>query len=394
MADLRCTYRLQLGPHLDFAGARKLVPYLRDLGVSHLYLSPSLQAREGSTHGYDVVDPTRISESLGGEAEFRALCATAREYGLGTVLDIVPNHMAATNENPFWRDPTRRARFFDLDWWTGVHRRFFDVGELGGVRMQDPEIWEITHAKVIELVREGLVDGLRIDHPDGLAGPRRYLERLRETGIEHVWVEKILEPGERLREWPVEGTTGYEFLNEVCSLFVDPAGEAPLSALYEEISGDARGFDEIAHECKLREASTTFADDVERLQSLLPALDVDLPAALASLPVYRDATSSPTPHASTRPIARWSRRRGCRESSRASFCSRSAGTTRSSSAFSRRRRRWRRRASRTRRSIAGTGCSRSTRSAAIRRASPSRSRSSTAPTSSGQSASRGTCSRR
>ena len=259
-AELRCTYRLQLGPHLDFAGAQKLVPYLRDLGVSHLYLSPSLQAREGSTHGYDVVDPTRISESLGGESGFRALAGSAREAELGVVLDIVPNHMAATDENPFWRDPLWRARFFDLDWRTGFHRRFFDVGELAGVR---------------------------IDHPDGLAHPRRYLQRLQEAGIERVWVEKILEPGERLRDWPVEGTTGYEFLNEVCALFVDPAGEEPLTALYEVISGDERGFHEVAHECKLREARTTFAEDAERLHSLLPELDVDLPAALASLPIYR-----------------------------------------------------------------------------------------------------------
>ncbi len=287
MADFRCTYRLQLGPQLDFAAARELVPYVRDLGVSHLYLSPSLQAREGSTHGYDVVDPTHISESLGGEQEFRALCGAARDDGLGVVLDIVPNHMAATDESPFWRDPLWRARFFDLDWRTGSHRRFFDVGELGGVRVQDPEVWEVTHTKVIELAQEGLLDGLRVDHIDGLAGPRRYLERLREAGIEHVWVEKILEPGEQLRDWPVEGTTGYEFLNEVCALFVDPAGEEPLTELYEEISGDRRAFDEIARECKLHEASTTFSEEAERLQSLLPSLDVDLPAALAALPVYR-----------------------------------------------------------------------------------------------------------
>ena len=173
MTEPRCTYRLQLGPGLGFRAARGLVPYLRELGVSHLYLSPSLEAREGSTHGYDVVDPTRLSESLGGEQEFRALCSAAGRAGLGVVLDIVPNHMAATAESPFWRDPLWRARFFDLDWRTGAHRRFFDVGELAGVRMEDPEVWEVTHAKVVELVRERLVDGVRVDHPDGLANPRR-----------------------------------------------------------------------------------------------------------------------------------------------------------------------------------------------------------------------------
>jgi (1->4)-alpha-D-glucan 1-alpha-D-glucosylmutase len=204
VSDWRCTYRLQLGPGFGFREARELVPYLQELGVSHLYLSPSLQARKGSTHGYDVVDPTRISEDLGGEEAFRELCSA----GLGVVLDVVPNHMATSDENPFWRDPLWRAKFFDVDWRTGAYRRFFDVGELAGVRVEDPEVFEVTHRKVLDLVAEGLVDGLRIDHPDGLANPRRYLERLSEAGVEHVWVVKILEPGERLRDWPVEGTTG------------------------------------------------------------------------------------------------------------------------------------------------------------------------------------------
>jgi (1->4)-alpha-D-glucan 1-alpha-D-glucosylmutase len=281
--DLRATYRLQLGPGLGFREARDLVPYLRELGVSHLYLSPSLQARSGSTHGYDVVDPTRISEDLGGEEEFRALCSA----GLDVVLDIVPNHMAASDENPFWRDPLWRAKFFDLDWRTGAHRRFFDVGELAGVRMEDPEVWEVTHAKVIELAHSGLIDGVRVDHPDGLANPRRYLERLREAGIERIWVEKILERGEPLRaEWPVEGTTGYEFLNDVTALFVDPAGEEPLSRLYEELTGERRSFDEIAAEAKLEQARTTFAQEAEQLAANLP-LGCDMARALASFHVYR-----------------------------------------------------------------------------------------------------------
>ena len=286
-AELRCTYRLQLGPELGFREARALVPYLRDLGVSHLYLSPSLQAREGSTHGYDVVDPARVSEALGGEDELRALGSTAREAGLGVILDVVPNHMAADDENPFWRVPLRRARFFDLDWRTGAHRRFFDVGDLAGVRMEDSEVWEITHAKVLELAAAGLVDGLRIDHPDGLANPRRYLERLREVGVGHVWVEKILEPGERLRgDWPVAGTVGYEFLNDVTALFVDPAAEESLTRLYEEVTGERRPFAAVADEAKLEQARTTFADEAAQLAARLP-FEADVPAALASLHVYR-----------------------------------------------------------------------------------------------------------
>ena len=280
---MRATYRLQLGPGLGFREARELVPYLRELGVSHLYLSPSLQARAGSTHGYDVVDPTRISEDLGGEEEFRELCSA----GLGVVLDIVPNHMATGDENPFWRDPLWRAKFFDLDWRTGLHRRFFDVGELAGVRMEDPEVWEVTHAKVVELAQAGLIDGVRIDHPDGLANPRRYLERLREAGIERAWVEKILEPGERLRpEWPVEGTTGYEFLNDVTALFVDPAGEEPLTRLYEELTGERRPFADVAAEAKLEQARTTFEEEAAQLAAKLP-FEADVAAALAAFHVYR-----------------------------------------------------------------------------------------------------------
>src|SRR5438067_506693 len=174
--ELRATYRLQLTAGFGFAAARALVPYLRDLGVSHLYLSPALQARSGSTHGYDVVDPGRISDALGGEEEFRALAAAAAAAGMGIVLDIVPNHMATSEEeNPYWRDPELRLKFFDVDPETGWYRRFFDVGDLGGLRQEDPEVFEATHAKVLELVREGLVEGVRVDHPDGLANPREYL---------------------------------------------------------------------------------------------------------------------------------------------------------------------------------------------------------------------------
>jgi (1->4)-alpha-D-glucan 1-alpha-D-glucosylmutase len=284
---LVCTYRLQLGPGLGFREARRLVPYLRELGVSHLYLSPSLEARPGSTHGYDVVDPTTVSAALGGEDELRALAGA----GLGIVLDVVPNHMAADEEhNPFWRDPLWRAKFFDLDWRTGVHRRFFDVGELAGVRVEDPEVFEVTHRKVLELVEAGVIEGLRVDHPDGLADPARYLERLREAGAAHVWVEKILEPGERLPDWPVEGTTGYDFLDDATAAFVDPAGEEPLTACLSELTGERRPFAQVAHEAKLEQAREVFDDEVGRLAALLPvetAADVDLPAALASLPVYR-----------------------------------------------------------------------------------------------------------
>lgn len=281
MTALRATYRLQLGPGLRFDDVRALVPYLRDLGISHLYLSPSLRARSGSTHGYDVVDPTRVSSALGGEEGLRELAAA----GLGIVLDIVPNHMGTGDENRWWSDPDERVRVFDVDPSTGHYRRFFDIDDLAGVRVEDPDVFELTHAKVLSLVADGVIDGLRIDHPDGLADPAGYLERLRDRGVEHVWVEKILHPGEQLRDWPVQGTVGYEFLNEVQGLYIDPAGEAPLTDLYTSLAGDDRSFEEIALEAQLEQARGTFSREVKRLRRLHDPGELE--EVLARLPVYR-----------------------------------------------------------------------------------------------------------
>jgi (1->4)-alpha-D-glucan 1-alpha-D-glucosylmutase len=292
---MRATYRLQLAGDFGFDAARELVPYLRDLGVSHLYLPPSFQARAGSMHGYDVVDPTSISKELGGEEAFHALARTAREAGLGLILDIVPNHMATDDANRYWREPWLRERFFDIDPETGRHRRFFDIDHLAGVRQEDPAVFDETHRLALKLVRDGVVDGLRIDHPDGLADPAGYLWRLRDGGAAHVWVEKILDPGEQLRDWPVSGTVGYEFLNDVAALCVDPAGEAELTALWEEVSGDPRPFGAWADEAKLEQATTTFAPEAERLEREWPGVQ-GVPRALSALPVYRTyIVESPSP---------------------------------------------------------------------------------------------------
>lgn len=284
--QIGCSYRLQLLPHLDFARARALVPYLKRLGITHLYLSPSMQARRGSTHGYDVVDPTRLSDELGGEGEFRKLAGA----GLHVLLDFVPNHMAASeDENPFWADPLTRAKFFDVEWRTGGVRRFFDITDLAGVRVEDPEVFEAIHAKLLELVREGVVDGVRIDHVDGLANPARYVERLREAGINRVWIEKILEHDEPLRDWPVEGTTGYGFANDVTALFVDGSAQDRLTGLYREFTGEARSFREVAATAKHEQATTTFQPEIDWLRSNLRGAgeDIDLAEALAALRVYR-----------------------------------------------------------------------------------------------------------
>ncbi len=283
---LRAAYRLQLNASLRFADARELIPYVRDLGISHLYLSPSLQARAGSTHGYDVIDPTRVSAELGGEQGLRELADAAHDAGLGLVLDLVPNHMATDEHNRFWTDPQLRERFFDIDPETGRHRRFFDIDDLAGVRQEDPEVFETTHALVLRLIDEGVIDALRIDHPDGLANPAQYFDRLRGAGVPLVWIEKILEPSERLRDWPVTGTVGYEFLNDVCALFVDAGAERPFTDVWLDVSGDSRDYGEVAHEAKLEQAQTTFAPEVERLARGVGGPRA-LEFALASMPVYR-----------------------------------------------------------------------------------------------------------
>ncbi|MER7819925.1 malto-oligosyltrehalose synthase [Streptomyces sp. NPDC096153] len=314
------TYRLQLQPDFPFRAAEEAVPYLAGLGVSHLHLSPVLEAVPGSLHGYDVVDHDRVREELGGEEGLRSLARTAREHGLGLVIDIVPNHMAAVPrynralrevlregpESPFarWFDidwdagggkvlmpvlgerlgeelgalrvegrtlhygdhtfPLREgteglalpelldAQWYRLGWWRLArtelnYRRFFTISDLIGVRVEDPEVFAATHGKILELVRDGVVEGLRIDHPDGLADPDGYLLRLDEaTGGCWTVVEKILTGDERLpASWPVAGTTGYDALHRIDGLFTDPDGAEELLRQYRDYAapaGDRGGY--------------------------------------------------------------------------------------------------------------------------------------------------------
>ncbi|RFU83368.1 malto-oligosyltrehalose synthase [Streptomyces triticagri] len=305
------TYRLQLQPRFPFAAAEAAVPHLAALGVSHLHLSPVLEAVPGSTHGYDVVDHARVREELGGEDGLRALSATARAHGLGLIVDIVPNHMAAVPDanhalwevlregpqSPYaqWFDidwdrhdgvlllpvlPHRREAVLDgfrvdgrvlhhgqrsyplrpgteerpldklldeqwyrLAWWrlarTDInYRRFFTISDLIAVRVEDPEVFEATHRTVLGLLRSGVVDGLRIDHPDGLADPGAYLRTLHgASGGCWTVVEKILADGELLPPtWPVAGTTGYDALRHIDGLFVDPAGAGELLGRYRSFA--------------------------------------------------------------------------------------------------------------------------------------------------------------
>ncbi|MFE7567586.1 malto-oligosyltrehalose synthase [Streptomyces sp. NPDC057539] len=386
------TYRLQLQPDFPFAAAAKAVPYLAALGVSHLHLSPVLEAVPGSTHGYDVVDHSTVRAELGGEEGLRRLAGRAREHGLGIVLDIVPNHMAAAprHNKALWevlregRD-SPYARWFDIDWAAGDgklllpvlagpigeeldagglsvedgvlhhgdqrfplapgtehlglpglldaqhyrlawwrlartelnYRRFFTISELIGLRVEDPEVFAATHGKIIELVRDGVVQGLRIDHPDGLADPEEYLRRLHDATAGQCWtvVEKILADDEVLPAgWPVAGTTGYDALRHIDGVFTDPVGAEALEVRYRDVAapvGDRGGYWEgtvrraaykvVFHE--LAAEISTLVRTAQRVCAADPALRDHAPWALRTairellvrVPVYRPYTTAGGP---------------------------------------------------------------------------------------------------
>ena len=441
------TYRLQFNQDFRFADAQRLVPYFSRLGITHLYASPILRARQESTHGYDVVNSAMINPNLGDKTELYNLHSTLQNYGLGFVLDIVPNHMAATIENPYWRDvltygpSSPFAGWFDIDWrmpdtnmwgrvlvpvlgeprsrvlekgqihldWSdgrflvryfdhtfpvdpatissicdfgwedlkqklgpdhpaleqireilgyldklpksaarlrrkvhidrdeterelamfahivvqsptiqqwveetaaGFHkgpggrerlrrlleaqpyrlvhwrdaartinyRRFFNINELVSVRQEDPQVFQDTHATVLRWVEDGLIQGLRIDHIDGLRDPLGYLERLAEvlSRGEHperripVFVEKILAPHEKLPcGWPVAGTTGYEFLNQLEGIFIAPEGFSEIERYYQSLFRRPIPFEDIAQWGKRLILRNDLSPQVGRLADLL-----------------------------------------------------------------------------------------------------------------------------
>ena len=415
----RATYRLQFHRGFTLRDALSLLPYLDALGISHVYASPLLMARPGSTHGYDGCDPTRLNPDLGTEEDLEALVSALRARGMGLILDIVPNHLAAAPENPWWWDvlkhgqASRFAGHFDIDWespdpalrgrvllpvlgqeyervleqgelqvlsendevevryfehrfpadpasldpagqplpaWLAEvqadprrlsaflerqhyrlcfwghgdarlnYRRFFTITPLVGVQVERPDVFADSHARILAWHRRGLLDGLRVDHPDGLRDPLGYLQQLREAAP-GAWiiVEKILEPGEDLpAAWPVAGTTGYDFLHRVGSLFVDPAGEKPLTDFYAEFTGEPTDFGGYVREGKRFMLRHGLAAEVDRLVRLLAALlaarapgqtvDLDewrsaLVELIAHFPVYRTYVRSAAEAASTIDLA-------------------------------------------------------------------------------------------
>jgi len=355
-----CTYRLQLTPAFGFDAAAAIVPYLARLGVSHVYLSPITQAAPGSTHGYDICDPTVLSADLGGPEAYARLCDALAAAGMGQIVDIVPNHMALAVPQNRWLDDVLRngpaspyAAYFDLQWSRGEdgtsfmelpllaadyevalktgdirlvtaddglrltcghlalplrpgtepatadiaidrldallrrqhyrlvfwrtaderlsYRRFFDVTTLIGFRPEADAAFADAHRLPLDLVRNHSIDGLRIDHVDGLLDPEGYLQRLRDAAPEaRIIVEKILAPDEALsKSWPVDGATGYDFLNLLNGLFVDPHGEQALTSFYAEFTGLTTSYAAVLDESKHKVMQRLFASELSQLRDLL-----------------------------------------------------------------------------------------------------------------------------
>ncbi len=388
------TYRIQFRNGMTFDRAASLVPYMKRLGISHFYASPMFTATSGSTHGYDVTNANEIDPTIGGREGFDRLSRALKENGLGLILDIVPNHMAASLENAWWRDVVENGKqsayapYFDINWdrkltlpflgdtletvvaagdiavkadpktgkpafayyetfypltpasyegrerevlaltdkkdilalheeqpyrlmsWRDApkdlsYRRFFEITGLAGVRVEDPLVFDDTHRLILELVRKGQVDGLRVDHVDGLADPKAYLERLRqEAGPDcYITVEKILGEGEQIpQDWPVSGTTGYEFIAALSDVLVDSDGLAALRQGYQQMTGKPVDMAQELRDAKLLMADNNFAGEVSNLLRLAkeirandasadPLVEEDLKGALRELlvafPVYR-----------------------------------------------------------------------------------------------------------
>jgi (1->4)-alpha-D-glucan 1-alpha-D-glucosylmutase len=423
------TYRLQLHADFGFDAAANIADYLYELGISHVYCSPYLQAAPGSKHGYDVVDHHKVNEELGGAEAHDRFSKRLNALGLGQVLDIVPNHMAISGRrNRLWWDvlengpSSRYAPFFDINWYSpdeklrnkllvpvlGDHygrilsrgeiqlkrrvgdffvqyadnefplsprslpailnaaagetgsdylafladalsnlpsptmtdrasknarhrdrsiigkllerlfsetpfiaeavdaalreinrnvdrlddvleqqnyrlafwktakqdlpyRRFFDVNTLVGLQSENPQVFADTHALILRWLHEGVLDGIRIDHPDGLQDPKHYFDRLREEAP-GVWIvaEKILEPGETLRtEWPIDGTTGYDYLNQAAGLFVDRENEEAFNKIYAGFTGESVDYQAVCRDKKHRILRDLLGSDVNRLTNIL-----------------------------------------------------------------------------------------------------------------------------
>jgi (1->4)-alpha-D-glucan 1-alpha-D-glucosylmutase len=443
------TYRLQLHAGFGFRDAAAIAPYLARLGVSHVYLSPIFKARPSSVHGYDVTDHNQLNPELGTENDFTSMIDAFRDYGLGRLLDIVPNHVGVWGaDNPLWLDVlewgpySQYAGWFDIDWsaqggkllapvlgaqygeelrsgklklrfeedgsfavwaydahklpihpltfsiilghqhpaldrmadlfldlpqwrpqvaeraralkselaalankdsevraaidarvdafngdWRELdrlireqfwrvaffrvaedeinYRRFFNINDLAGLRIEAGPVFDHVHARIFRMLESGEIEGLRIDHIDGLFDPKAYLEALRAGAKRpfYLVVEKILAPHESLRaDWPVEGTTGYDYTNLALGVLVDPGSEPAFTQAYFDLAGEDQDFATVARDGKMRIMENEMASELNALGRRAAQLagespmTADLTRALlqrairqvvANFPVYR-----------------------------------------------------------------------------------------------------------
>ncbi len=455
MIPPRATYRVQLRPGFGFEEVAQLADYLVDLGISHVYTSPALQAVRGSQHGYDVVDHRQVNVELGSAEGHARMSEVLAARGLGQLVDLVPNHMAiGTADNTWWWDvlengrSSRYASYFDVDWHPGEdadnrillpilgqryadavasgaikvsrddshffvsyaehrlpvavrslceplgrvaahvgapelaffadalgalpkpgatdqqstlrrhrdkqvieqllsrlfaarpelaravddelvavcsdarrldafleqqnwrlgfwryalgelgYRRFFDVAMLAGLRVEEPWVFDDVHELVLRWIADGTIDGLRIDHVDGLRDPSGYLEQLRGRAP-NAWllVEKILAPGEPLpRQWPIDGTTGYEFVRLLDGVFINPAADTAFERLWREFGGDPRPIAVQARRARLDVIEGLLASERDRLVALALKL-------VAGEPTLRDVTARELSQAITELLA-------------------------------------------------------------------------------------------
>jgi (1->4)-alpha-D-glucan 1-alpha-D-glucosylmutase len=372
----RATYRLQLNSTFTFKHATALVPYLAELGISHVYCSPYFHARPGSMHGYDVVDHNALNPEIGTREDFEEFVSTLRANGMGHILDFVPNHVGVMGkDNKAWMDvleygrDSKFADFFDIDWsppapalagkllvpalgapygeilesgelqlrhepetksvavfyhdhrfpidprtyppgdpetWirelTGTpgnprsfdalhellekqayrlaywrvaaddinYRRFFDVNDLAALRMENEQVFAETHRLLLQLLAEKKLDGIRIDHPDGLYDPQQYFEKLQAAAGCYLVVEKITAGFERLPStWPVHGTTGYNWLNVVNGVFVDARSKARLDRIYSSFIVDYAEWADVAFDSKVLVLRTSLASESNVLANQL-----------------------------------------------------------------------------------------------------------------------------
>ncbi|MDN3508108.1 MAG: alpha-amylase family glycosyl hydrolase, partial [Simkaniaceae bacterium] len=278
---------MQFNKDFTFHHAIAILPYLEKLGIEAIYASPILQPVRGSTHGYDVCDPSRLWDELGdGEEFFREVKAR----GMGLLFDLVANHMAVSDENPWWKDvcengqESKYAHYFDIQWKEGKiasYRRFFDIDSLIALRVEEPDVFDAYHELVFHLFDEGKIDGFRVDHPDGLYDPKGYFSKLKKK-CNFVIAEKILEKEEKLPSWEVDGTVGYEFLNDLTNLYIDPSAEGAFTKIYEDYIGHKCAIDEMLFEAKEMIAREYFTSELEQL-----GISDQLIALLAAFPVYR-----------------------------------------------------------------------------------------------------------